>query len=117
MQGDLYNRVGRARAVQSLCRVIKNPGVSHVSYTKWLAKYVLALRAHMSITAVAEFTGLHWDTVKNIEKRYLSGKYAKVSLRGVRRLGIDKVYLERNFEVKDNPYPGTPTFPLAPTLL
>ena len=47
----------------------------------------------MSISAVADFTGLHWDTVKDIEKRYLAKKYAKISLRGVRKLGIDEVYL------------------------
>jgi len=51
----------------------------------------------MSISAVAEFTGLHWDTVKTMQKRYLDRKYAKVSLRGVRQLGIDEVYLGRKF--------------------
>ena len=51
----------------------------------------------MSISAVAEFTGLHWDTVKTIEKRYLARKYAKVPFRDVRRLGIDEVYLGRKF--------------------
>ena len=60
----------------------------NVTYTKWLAKFVLALRAQMSISAVAELTGLHWDTVKNIEKVYLARKYAKVSLRSVRRLAV-----------------------------
>lgn len=51
-----------------------------VGYTKWLAKYVLALRADMSIRAVAEHTGLHWQTVKDIEKAYLAKQYAKVPL-------------------------------------
>ena len=51
----------------------------------------------MSITAVAKFTGLHWQSVKEIEKRYLAKKYAKVSLGSVRRLGIDEVYLGRKF--------------------
>lgn len=51
----------------------------------------------MSISAVAGFTGLHWDTVKTIEKRYLARKYAKVPFRDVRRLGIDEVYLGRKF--------------------
>lgn len=69
----------------------------NVTYTKWLAKFVLALRAQMSISAVAELTGLHWDTVKDIEKVYLAKKYARVSLRSVRRLGIDEVYLGRKF--------------------
>jgi transposase len=68
-----------------------------VGYTKWLAKYVLALRADMSIRAVAEHTGLHWQTVKDIEKAYLARKYAKVPLGEVRRLGIDEVYLGRTF--------------------
>ncbi len=35
----------------------------NVTYTKWLAKFVLALRAQMSISAIAELTGLHWDAV------------------------------------------------------
>jgi transposase len=68
-----------------------------VSYTKWLAKYVLALRADMSISAVAKHTGLHWQTVKDIEKIYLARKYAKVRLGSVRRLGIDEVYLGHAF--------------------
>ena len=78
----------------------------NITYTKWLAKYVLALREQMSIHAVTQFTGLHWDTVKDIEKRYLARKYAKVSLRGVRRLGIDEVYLGRKLgfiEVYNDP--------------
>jgi len=47
----------------------------------------------MSIKAVARFTGLHWDTVKNIEKAWLEKKYRKVRLNEVEYLGIDEVYL------------------------
>ena len=32
----------------------------------------------MSICEVAQFTGLNWESVKNIEKKYLSKKYKKV---------------------------------------
>jgi transposase len=67
----------------------------NVGYTKWLAKFVLALRAEMSIHAVAQFTGLHWQSVKNIEKTYWAHKYSRPSLRAVKRLGIDEVYLGR----------------------
>jgi len=42
-------------------------------------------------------TGLHWQSVKEIETRYLANKYAKVSLGSVRRLGIDEVSLGRKF--------------------
>lgn len=69
----------------------------NVSYTKWLAAYVLALRADMSIRATAQHSGLHWDSVKDIEKRYLAHKYRKIRLGKVRLLGIDEVYLGRKF--------------------
>lgn len=69
----------------------------NLAYTKWLAQFVLALRKEMSISAVAQFTGLHWDTVKEIEKSYLARKYAKVGIGAARRLGIDEVYLGKTF--------------------
>jgi transposase len=65
----------------------------YVRYTQWAARFVLALRAEMSIKAVASFTGLHWETVKNIEKDWLEKKYRKVRLNEVEYLGIDEVYL------------------------
>ena len=67
----------------------------YLTYTKWLAQYVLALRKEMSIQAVAKFTGLHWDSVKQIEKSYLLKKYKKPRLGEVQYLGIDEVYLGR----------------------
>lgn len=65
----------------------------YVRYTKWLAKFVIALREEMSITAVARFTGLHWESVKNIEKAHLKKKYKVISLKKVEYLGIDEVYM------------------------
>jgi transposase len=47
----------------------------------------------MSIRDVARFTGLHWDTVKDIEKAWLEKKYEKIRLKDVSILGIDEVYL------------------------
>jgi transposase len=65
----------------------------YVRYTKWVAQFILALRREMSIKAVAGFTGLHWETVKNIEKSWLAKKYKKVKLDTVSYMGIDEVYL------------------------
>ncbi|VGO19566.1 ISL3 family transposase [Pontiella sulfatireligans] len=65
----------------------------YVRYTKWTARFVLALRTEMSISAAAKFTGLHWETVKNIEKAWLKKKYKRVRLDDVAYLGIDEVYL------------------------
>ena len=47
----------------------------------------------MSIRAVAQFTGLHWASAKQIEKTYLLKKHQKAALTKVQYLGIDEVYL------------------------
>jgi len=62
-------------------------------FTKHLARFVLALRSAMSISDTARFTGLHWETVKNIEKAWLEKKYERIRLGQVSILGIDEVYL------------------------
>lgn len=62
-------------------------------HTKRLARYVLGLRTEMSIRAVARFTGLHWETIKNIEKQWLRKKYRHIRLNEVEYLGIDEVHL------------------------
>ena len=69
----------------------------YVRYTKWAARYVLGLRKAMSISDVARFTGLHWETVKNIEKAWLEKRYRKIRLGEVEYLGIDEVHLGRVF--------------------
>jgi transposase len=66
---------------------------AYVRYTKWAARFALVLRADMSIKAVAERMGMHWETVKNIEKEWLEKKYKRVPLDNVEYLGIDEVYL------------------------
>ena len=65
----------------------------YVGYTTWAARFVLGLRRAMSISDVARFTGLHWETVKNIEKAWLEKKYSRIRLDQVEYLGIDEVYL------------------------
>ncbi len=65
----------------------------YARYTKQLARYVIGLRSKMSISAAAQLTGLHWETVKNIEKEYLKRKYKRIRLKDTAVLGIDEVYL------------------------
>ena len=65
----------------------------YARHTKPLARYVIGLRSQMSIRAVAQLTGLNWETVKNIEKAYLERKYRRIRLKDVHVLGIDEVYL------------------------
>lgn len=47
----------------------------------------------MSLRDVSALTHLGWDTVKEIVKRDLAKRYAKVPLKSVRRIAIDELYL------------------------
>jgi transposase len=60
--------------------------------TRELERTILELRADMSISAVADFFGLDWKTVKDIEKNALGRKYAHVPLKDVKRIAIDEIY-------------------------
>ena len=64
-------------------------------YTHSLENFVIDLCRVMTIQDVSELTGLNWDTVKDIDKGYLKDKYKAVSLKDVRYIAIDEVYLGR----------------------
>jgi len=64
-------------------------------YTRSLERLVVDLCRVMTLADVAALTGLSWDTVKDIDKAYLKDKYQAVSLRKVRYIAIDEVYLGR----------------------
>jgi transposase len=66
-------------------------------YTKAMVRTVLELRPKMSIVDVATFLGLHWGTVKDIEKKYLQKKYSKIRLKDVKIIGIDELYVGDEF--------------------
>ena len=63
--------------------------------TRQMERTILELRREMSVSAVAGHFGLSWHTVKNIEKRALGRKYAKVGLKDVRRIGVDEIHVFR----------------------
>lgn len=62
-------------------------------HTKAVERSVVEFRRHMSISATAEFFGLDWRTVKEIEKRHLKKKFRRIRLRHVRLMGIDEIYV------------------------
>lgn len=64
-------------------------------YTRSLERFVIDLCRVMTIADVSQFTGLSWDTVKELDKLYLRQKYQSVSLAAVRYIAIDEVYLGR----------------------
>ena len=79
------------------CGSIRQPRLTFAEpkkrYTKSLERFVIDLCRVMSIQDVAELTGLNWDTVKEIHKRRLRRKYRWFSLKKIRYLAIDEVYL------------------------
>lgn len=62
-------------------------------HTKAVERSVIDLRREMSIKATAEFFGLDWRTVKDIEKRHLKTKFRRIRLRDVQIIGIDEIYI------------------------
>ncbi len=79
------------------CGAIKQPALNFADpkkhYTKSLKRYVADLCQIATIQDVAALTGLGWDTVKEIHKRYLRKKRKTYRLEKVRHVAIDEVYL------------------------
>lgn len=64
--------------------------------TKRFAQYVHELCMHMTVTDVAEHTGLSWDQVKHIDKIELRKKYEKMPKRNLKILCIDEISLKKH---------------------
>ena len=64
--------------------------------TKELEQKIIEERHEMSIRSIAIKYRLHWELVKETEKRFLGRKYAHVSVAYVRQIGIDEIHIGRN---------------------
>ena len=62
-----------------------------VRYTRAFERYALELLKHMPISAVAKHLKVCWDTIKDIEKRYLKRICKRPKLRKLKRIAIDEV--------------------------
>jgi len=63
------------------------------SYTKGFERYALDLSRPMTIQDVAHPLDVGWDTIKDIQKRYLHWRFAKPKLGKLKRIAIDEIYL------------------------
>ena len=61
--------------------------------TRTMERTIIDLRNHMTISALADYMGLHWETVKNVEKKHLENKYKTIPLAKVKAIGIDEVHM------------------------
>jgi len=72
-------------------------------YTRVLERYVMDLSLRMTIRDVAEHTGLHWATVKSIDRKRLRTNLPSASdLKKLRHLGIDEVSLKKRHRYLTN---------------
>lgn len=58
-------------------------------------RYALDLLRHTTIKDVAEHLGVSWDTIKDIQKRYLKRRFGRVRLGRMRRIAIDEISIGR----------------------
>jgi len=61
------------------------------SYTKSFQRYALELSRYMTIKDVACHLGVSWDVVKEIQKKYLSRRFAKPRLKHLKQIAIDEI--------------------------
>jgi transposase len=61
------------------------------SYTRSFERSVLELSRRMTISDVARHLNVGWDMIKEIQKRYLTRRFAKPKLKHLRRIAIDEI--------------------------
>lgn len=79
------------------CGVVRQVNVPFAqprrSYTKGFERYALDLSRHMTIQDVAHHLNVSWDTIKDIQQRYLHRRFDKPKLGKLKRVAIDEIHL------------------------
>lgn len=78
------------------CRKMEHiPFLSHpkARLSRSLERTIIELRQHMSIQATANYFQLRWHAVKDLEKRHLKRKYARIQTSHVKAIGIDEIHV------------------------
>jgi transposase len=66
--------------------------------TRAFVQYLISMMKLGTIKAVAEFTGVSWDTVKDIHKGHLQKKYRSIEYATLRYLGVDEFSIKKGHE-------------------
>jgi transposase len=61
------------------------------TYTRAFERYALELSRRMTIRDAARHLNVSWDVIKDIQKRDLSRRFAKVKLKHLRRIAVDEI--------------------------
>jgi len=65
------------------------------SYTHAFERYALELSKHMTIQAVARHLSVSWDVIKDIQKRYLTKRFARPCLKHLQTIAIDEIAVRK----------------------
>ena len=88
-----------ARVSCERCQITRQVKVGfadeHRRNARSFERYVLELLRHMTIKGVAQHLQVTWDTVKDIEKRYLERHYSRPRLKHLKQIAIDEIYVGR----------------------
>jgi len=68
------------------------------TYTRAFARFVLELLKYMTINDVALHLCVCWDTVKNIQKKYLEKHFAHPKLDQLQHIAIDEISIGRKHQ-------------------
>lgn len=83
-----------------LCGVVRQIAIGFAdhrrTYTRAFERYALELSRHMTIKDVAGHLGVSWDMVKEIQKRYLTRRFARPALKQLELIAIDEISIGSN---------------------
>lgn len=65
----------------------------YTKITRPLARLIIDLARLMTLSDVAQWLGLSWDTIKTVVKARLEKDYKRIGYRHVRQIAIDEIYL------------------------
>jgi transposase len=64
-------------------------------YTKAFERYALALARITTAKHAAQHLGVSWDTIRDIERRYLEKHFSKPKLKHLKRIAIDEIAVRK----------------------
>ena len=84
------------------CSCIRQVGLGFAdprfSYTHAFERYALELSRLMTIRDVARHLNISWDVIKEIQKRDLTRRFSKPSLKHLKRIAIDEISVRKGHQ-------------------
>jgi transposase len=96
----VYIKLYIPRVFCRLCGIVRQISLGFAedrrTYTRAFERYALELSRHMTIKDVADHLGVSWDIVKDIQKRHLTRRFSRPSLKHLELIAIDEIHVGNN---------------------